>query len=52
MLIEQVKSKIACEILSSYVSSLPNCQSLEELKTPTQKMLQQVVALAMPKYQI
>ena len=52
MLIESVKTKIACEILSQYVASLPACSSMNDLLTPTLKMVYSVVGLAIPNHSV
>jgi hypothetical protein len=52
MLISEIKSKIGLEILSKFTTSVSACATLEELKTPTQIMIEQVTALVFPNQRV
>ena len=50
--IQQVKAKIAIEILSAYVSSFPECHTFDQLSVPTKLMVKEVVKLVMPEQKV
>jgi hypothetical protein len=49
MLIQDIKGKIAVEVLSTYMTAVDACETIGDLKAPSELMMKKVTDLVFPK---
>ncbi len=49
MLIQEIKGKIAFEVLTTYMTAVNTCATIADLQAPSKLMMKQVTDLVFPK---